>query len=104
MSRTVRRKSSPVPEYVTTDWVRGSLNYWRRVPLEGKELVKSINKHHSDHGYRNYGGWCPSWFRRELNRLYRSRDNAEIHRINIQGDYEEYLFNPRRKDCAWLWW
>ena len=103
MSRTKRRKSSPVPEWVTTDWKRGSFNFWQKVPLEGKELVKSLNKHHSDHGYKDYGSNCPAWFRRDLNRLYRRRDNAEITRINNQYDIDEYLFNPRRKDATWLY-
>jgi len=49
-------------------------------------------------------GTPPAWFRKELEAEKRAKDKAEIKRINVQGDHDEYSFNPRKDDVAWEWW
>lgn len=106
MSRTIRRKGK-APYWYTSKCVRihpKSFNY-KWVPLEGKELKKSINKYHGDTG-KGYGwnGNAPADFRRMMSREFRSKCKHEMRRINSQGDYEEYSFDPFEKNAGWYYW
>lgn len=103
MSRTVRRKDY-VPYWVCTDWERIEDRY-QRVQLDGEKKKLALVQYHADWGTGAY--WCgnaPAWFRRDLERVKRAKDKAELKRIMTKGDYEEYSFNPRRDDVGWLWW
>jgi hypothetical protein len=90
MSKTVRRKSY-VPYWVKTKHVRVAPYQYARVPLEGKELEKSLAKHHSDAGYVTNsasGRGCPKWFRRDQQKQYRAECSQELHKFRMNNDYE----------------
>ena len=105
MSRTIRRKGK-VPEWVKED------SYWdnklRRcvsVPLKGLELKRSIAKYHRDtkEGY-GWNGNAPKNWRKMIDRSKKSKEKAETSRILKQWDFEDYGFNPRKRDAGWYYW
>ncbi len=103
MSRTIRRKGN-VPEWVKED------SYWNKtlyvtVPLKGLELKQAIAKYHRDtkEGY-GWAGAAPKSWRKMVDRGKKSKEKAETNRILKQGDFEEYVFNPRKRDAGWSYW
>ena len=103
MSRTVRRKDY-VPAWVTKEWqsVPGTKVYFR-VPLEGKELAKSLHKHHGDAGYVTRSGsgiGCPKWFRQHEQRKYRSTAHQELVKY-LKGNEYEYIIEANPKLPYW---
>jgi hypothetical protein len=114
MSRTKRRKrfgkgKFPYAEWITHDWIRNGPSWaWERKSLEGNELVKSINRFHSDAGVGDR--WpVPAWFRREHERIHRSKMNAETRKIlkraqsgDLEIDDDNYI--PLKRDIQWEWW
>ena len=99
MSRTIRRKDY-VPTWVKTDYVRvpGTWHY-KRVPLEGKELIKSIHRHHSDAGCVTLTGsgiGCPKWFRQNEQQTYRAQCMQELNKYLRNEEYEVMIAaNPK---------
>jgi len=100
MSKTIRRKSAPVPDYVLYD------EGWYPIPYSvkrtGKDLKKELAHFHGDTtaGY-GWNGSAPASFRRGLNRIQRAKDKAVICRI-VQGDDIE--FTPWKKDAGYHYW
>ena len=39
-----------------------------------------------------------------IDRIRKAKDKAEVKRIMIQGDYEEYNFEPWVRDAGWSYW
>jgi len=106
MSRTKRRKRGKVRSWLFYEydyvWYGEALIY-KKTPLTGQELKVQLAKFHSDKG----GRWlsnAPKHFRQAIEAVKRAKDKHEINRINKQGDYDNYNFNPRRSDINWLWW
>lgn len=98
MSRTYRRKHGESPFWARTTCGYDSEGIWRRVPLEGDELVKSVAKYHSDSGF-GHGG--PSkWFKTITHREFKRKSKEEIIRYYKDEEYEvQILNNPR-----WPYW
>jgi len=112
MSRTYRRKchgygtnKRNYDEWVVSDWVREEKPRWKwtRKALEGQELQKAIKVFHSDN--HKWMGSAPSWFVREFcNKPYRAKAKAEIRRMLQSGEYDDYNFNPHKRNAMWMWW
>lgn len=102
MSRTIRRKSY-VPTWVKTEWVKvpGTVGWgsYIRVPLEGKELAKSLHRHHGDAGCvtsTGSGVSCPKWFRQNEQQKYRVQCRQEIAKYLKNEEYECMIVdNPK---------
>ena len=113
MSRTYRRKNSRVDfknwHYSRYFSSRG-YNWWDFRDFECPEELSTNYKkyvkayYHKDTNHYGWNGNAPASFRRSLNRLRRGRDSNEIKRINAHGNYEEYSFDPWKKDAGWLYW
>lgn len=103
MSRTYRRKGKIYENFYDYYFRFGGV--FREPPYTEHEKKIIFAIIHSDSNKRRC--WlanAPARFRRDIERNKRAKDKNELRRINKQGDYEEYSFNPRRKDAAWLWW
>jgi len=115
MSKTIRRKQygygpgkHNYPYWVVQDVVRKPGVWWEWRDLPSPEREEAIARFHSDAGVGDK--WpVPAWFRRERERLKRSRRKAETRKILDRvraGDYDidddQYL--PRKKDVGWDWW
>jgi hypothetical protein len=96
MSRTIRRKDY-VPAWVKTDWVRVPGTYqYRKIPLEGKDLAKSLHRHHGDAGCvtRTASGiGCPKWFRQMCQRIHRAECQQEMRKYLKNYEYECMIVN-----------
>lgn len=108
MSRTYRRKGKEA-NWAITKWTRsvngGNTGYWKLVDLIGKEKKAAISRYHSDNGCGdNWMRNAPKDFRRDIEQIKRAKDKALVIKIMQTQDYEDYSFNPRRKDAGWLWW
>lgn len=105
MSRTYRRKNTKVPKWFITE-LKYEKGYVKEIPYTGKKLKRAIAKYYSDCGYGL--GWMtastPKWFRQERNRLYRVKMKREVKRILREEDFENYSFDPFKKDTKYLWW
>lgn len=100
MSRTYRRKNSPLPDWVTQDWS----NHWRchGVPKEGKILVKAIAEYHADYGCGTWHYACPSkWYRSNEHRKLRMQHKQELIRYYKNEEHEIQLAD---KTQSWSWW
>lgn len=106
MSRTKRRTGNVEKPY----WLEKPCKHWKRIngkweyiELTEKEIKVDLNKFHSDVGL----GWmdnAPKWYRQELEAIRRAKAKSEIRRVWREGDYENYNFEPIRKDANWNWW
>jgi len=101
MSRTTRRKNMRLPKWSRLKLVRVRPHFWMYAPRTEEELKEKLRELRMD----NHQPWDspPAWFRRELNRLRRTRDKQETYRVIINGIYYEYSYDPRRRDARWLW-
>jgi hypothetical protein len=82
--------------------IPGTYNY-ARVPLEGKELKKSLHKHHGDAGYITHSGSgisCPKWFRQNEQHKYRSNAHQELVKY-LKNDEYEYIIEANPKLPCW---
>jgi hypothetical protein len=115
MSRTRRRKSV-IPD---SDWaVHSYIDHcllkvrWQRcLPYE----ITSVDdgdfesyknwKFHSD-TRSNYGwsGNAPADYRRSVTREQRAKDKMVTRSIMKSGNYEEYGYNPWKKDAGYNYW
>ena len=120
MSRTYRRKKKKTPKWVTTDSVISesrdikfynpwkekvvviTRHLWVDVPRTGKDLRKHVADYHADKnsGYHS----VPKEYCKMIDRIRKAKDKAEVKRIMIQGDYEEYNFEPWVRDAGWSYW
>ncbi len=102
MSRTLRRTDRPNPEWVGEKvWEKvENYNYKILVKATKKQRVAAIKKYHSDKHWVS----IPSWFRKSINKRYRTRMNQEVNKINKTGDYDNYLFTPNHNNVRWEWW
>ena len=100
MSRTYRKTKRRVPEWVTEDYGWNPVYYTRK--FKGVELKESIAKYHSDKpsGYNN----APSVFRRDVNRIFRSKMNMVTKMITINGEYDDYNYGVFKHNCNWYYW
>ena len=105
MSKTIRRKSGKPDYWVTHDIERIEGTWqWEWVKLEGKDLDKSLAKYYSDHGIGNrYYKNAPAWYKKDIERIRRAKRRQEVRRIIKQGDYEEYEFEPIKKNAGYYW-
>lgn len=106
MSRTYRRKNEQWEyNWVCRDWDKiGYPLYWKMVQLEGKSRTKAINKFHSD--AQRTMNQVPSWYVNQFcNRPFRAKMKHEVRMIMKRADdYEDYNFDPFKKDALWSWW
>lgn len=73
--------------------------YYVDVPKVGKDLAKSLSKHHGDHGYTTGcgGGSGPGkWFRQNEQQSYRANAKQELHEYLRNEEYEVMILaNPK---------
>lgn len=104
MSKTIRRKHEQIPKWARVDghW-EGRL--YIETELQGKELAKAAAIYHSDMGCGySWSGNAPKDFRKSIDRIKRAKEKAETRRILKERDFENYNFNPRKRDAGWLYW
>jgi len=106
MSRTKRRTNIRPPQWITHDydfvWRDLGDGYqwreWSHIPLEGKELAKSLSKFHGDHGYALYacGSGPGKLFLRQEQKKYRAQAKQELFNFIKNPDYEVMILdNPK---------
>jgi len=107
MSRTFRRKNRKPSWFVTHDYkLVGDYKKWdwQWVPYEGEELKEQIAKHHTSDNHSGIHS-APSWYVREyFTKKQRRKQRDMLRKIIITGDYENYLFDPHKKDAGYDWW
>ena len=112
MSKTIRRKKGPVPDWVTHEYkttkIRlkkyGYVYYSEWLPLPEEEQKKQIAKYHSDSGAYMGRYWpVPKWYKRNREKYCRAKNRAELQRINSWKAYDEYVFNDKRFDYDYYW-
>lgn len=88
MSRTERRTTGKVANWVGYDW-RTIINtrQWLRIKLPPKEFAKEIAIHHSDAGFDTFQ-WPNKWFRQNEQRAQRAKAANEISRYVKDEAYE----------------
>ena len=103
MSKTLRRTNRKTPK-----WVKEKKGFcykkgygWGFYELTPKEISRNIKKYHSDSA--NVMS-VPAWFRREVNKQFRTRMNRETKRVLRQGDYENYNYDVNKNTVEWEWW
>jgi hypothetical protein len=107
MSRTIRRKNDKW-EYKWVchewEWINEDTQYRQLIwiPITGIRKAQEIAEYHEDKppGVRN----CPAHFRRAKNKRTRSREKARTRRMLREGNFNNYYFNPRKRDANWDWW
>jgi hypothetical protein len=118
MSRTKRRKGfgygkgkRNYADWVVCEWFPyggRTGRRWTEKRLTGKELAEATNHFHSDAGVGDR--WpVPAWFRREHERIRRTKMKVETRRIldRVQaGDYDidDDYYIPVKRDIQWEWW
>jgi len=106
MSRTYRRKTLPVPKYVTREEVwswyfrRPHLHY-RYFEVGSHEHKKALAKHFSDTGTYRYKEPGPSWFRNLYTERPQRREAVrQLKKFMLNEDYEVIL-NAKDKLEYW---
>ncbi len=103
MSRTYRRSKSVVPEWVKREstLIRlDGLNHCDFKQLQGMDLMSAIAKFHSD----ATSDAIPSDFKTTDKGIKRARDKVALDKINKDGCYEDYSFNPHKRDYQYNYW
>ena len=126
MSRTYRKRKGDSPskwithkDVVVEEWDHHSHYFrggkrvervWTRklyshVPRTGKDLKKHLALEW-DSDNASYMGSPPKWFVRDFcNKPFRAKAKAEIRKMmQTAGDYDEYVFDPYKKNAKWNWW
>jgi len=52
-------------------------------------------------------GWrgaAPKGFRKSLDRSKKVKEKMQTRKILKTGDYDNYSYNPRKKDAGWFYW
>jgi hypothetical protein len=94
MSRTFRKKDGYVPRWVVRTYDVQSFSY---VPLEGKELKKSLHRYHGDHDHHR----SPAhWWRQHHHQKFRAEAKQEIFKYLTSSEHEVQIRNNPR----WPWW
>ncbi len=110
MSKTVRRKkvnNHTILNEICMDWGNGCIGKViqcaRNCPY--KDNKKTISRYRRD-THVGYGlmGHAPKNINKMFNRSKRAKMKAEVKRIMVQGDYEEYTFNKWVRDAGWYYW
>lgn len=110
MSKTIRRKKTKPPHWVTHKHKRIAVRVkgdyilwqWAWVPLDPEEQKKEIAKYYSDNGFGDY--WpVPSWYPKMLNRKFRSRSKNEMKKLNSWKEWDDYEFEPK-VNCKGYYW
>ena len=97
MSRTKRRKTSSDWKNWVTDYkyVNGVMT---KVKLEGKEYIKKKARFFSDYDM----GWnAPAKFRRLISREQKSKNKAELDRVNKNIELDEDRFVPQKRTAGY---
>ena len=103
MSRTYRRSKSVVPEWVKHDYVCVKVNdkrFYQWIKLNGCDLNSAIAMFHAD----STTGGIPSDFKTADKGIKRAKDKVALDKINKDGQYEDYSFNPHKKDYQYNYW
>jgi hypothetical protein len=106
MSRTYRRKSLPVPKYVTREHVwswyfGGAHHHYRYFEVGSHEYKKALAKHFSDTGTYSHKEPGPSWFRNlYTERPQRREAKRQIHKYFLDEEFEVIL---NEKDKLEYW-
>jgi hypothetical protein len=96
MSRTKRRMDRETPS-----WLLYGFKGLHKVKYSPTEVSCEIAKYHSD------SGKCmsvPAWFRKDINKQFRTKMNRETRKMFKTGDYENYLYDVNHNTVEWLWW
>jgi C4-type Zn-finger protein len=116
MSKTIRRKKVPASRITGNGWCNrkandcpvfknGIYSYICNGDCPYRDDELTISEFHRDtHGNYGWNGSAPKNFRKIINRSKKAKMRQEMRRIMTQGDYEDYTFNPWKKDAGWLYW
>lgn len=110
MSRTYRRMTGDEPRWILREWIeverppKPGLSTWYQVAhyldRKSKKGRKELARYHSDAGVRSRCVW-PSWATRfYIQKPYRQKCRAEIHKVLKDPDYEIVI---RSKPRRWYW-
>lgn len=86
------------PHWADADW----RTWWDQAHQACNEWINKITGECASHHHGM--GSCPAWFRRDLNRLRRSREKAALRRAEIKADWDDFALPRFRRDANWLWW
>ena len=96
MSKTVRRKTLPVPAWVTRDDGTRLGSTWVYGQLEGKARAKKIAWWKSD---AREWHWSNKWIRSDVQQTYRAQARMELKRFEKNEEYEVII--PRKNLLPW---
>jgi len=110
MSKTIRRKHVSdfvILNNICMDWGNGCISKviqcTRDCPYKNNK--RTLSKYHRDtHVGYGLNGNAPKSYRKTINREKRSKMKAEVKRIMVQGDYDEYSFDKWVHDAGWYYW
>jgi hypothetical protein len=109
MSRTYRRKKvkdSIIISEICVEWdsdCSKMICCSKNCPYKNDK--KNISIYHRDS--KNSYGWSgnvPYNYRKTVIREYKAKMKAEVRRIIVQGDYENYSFNKWYTDFGYYYW
>jgi len=114
MGKTIRRKKVSDYEIFNRGWCDYKpghcsydiiKTYHCGINCPYRDKTKTIRKFHKDtrSGY-GWKGHAPKSFNKEINRIKKAKMKAEVRRIMVQGDYDDYSFDPWKRDAGWIYW
>lgn len=99
MSKTIRRKHV----HHSLNFLRGAKKNFKTGEIYTDE--EADWKYHRDTktGY-GWNGNAPKSFNKMLNRIKRSKMKAEVRKMMVSGNFDNYQFDKWVRDSGWYYW